>query len=213
VHFAYIIGYPDNTVRPQNNITREEVTAVFYRLLEANYKNSIKTTRNNFPDVEAGRWSSCPIGTLANGNIIVGYPDGTFRPGNNITRAEVAVIASKFDKLTPIKSDKFSDVSGHWAEEYIYSAAHKGWVTGYPDGTFKPDQYITRAEFATLVNNVLERRVKAEDVLPEARQFSDLKKDAWHYEAMQEAINSHNYTRKDDGYEEWADIYYPDLDM
>ena len=107
----------------------------------------------------------------------------------------------------------FSDVSGHWAEELINSAAQKGWVTGYPDGTFKPDQYITRAEFVTLVNNVLERRVKAEDILPEARQFPDLDKDAWYYEAMQEAINSHDYIRKPDGYEEWTEIYYPDLDM
>ncbi|NLN77277.1 MAG: S-layer homology domain-containing protein, partial [Armatimonadetes bacterium] len=151
--------------------------------------------------------------TLANGNIISGYPDGTFRPGNYITRAEIATIASKFDKLTPLEVNMFSDVSGHWAEEFINSAAQKGWVTGYPDGTFKPDQYITRAEFVTLVNNVLERRVKSEDILPEARQFPDLDKDAWYYEAMQEAINSHHYIRKPDTYEEWTEIYYPDLDM
>ncbi len=212
-HFAYIIGYPDNTVRPQGNITREEVAAVFYRLLESSTRDRLKVTVSDFPDVEANRWSSYHIATLANGNIILGYPDGTFRPGNYITRAEIATIASKFDKLTPLEIDMFSDVSGHWAEELINSAAQKGWVTGYPDGTFKPDQYITRAEFVTLVNNVLERRVKAEDILPEARQFPDLDKDAWYYEAMQEAINSHDYIRKPDGYEEWTEIYYPDLDM
>ena len=213
-HFAYIVGYPDNTVQPEGIITREEVAAVFYRLLDANYRETIKTTSNDFPDVGLDRWSSKHIGTLASVGIVVGYPDGTFRPGNSITRAEIATIASKFDKLSPFEDNRFSDIMGHWANQYINSAAQKGWVAGYPDGTFKPDQAITRAEFMTLVNNVLDRRVLAEDILPDARQFPDLLESEWYYEEVQEAINSHYYERTNPkDYEIWTQIYYPELDM
>ena len=144
---------------------------------------------------------------MAKGGIIEGYEDGSFRAGNFITRAELATIASRFDNLSPFEANSFSDISGHWANKYINSASAKGWVNGYPDGSFKPDQYITRAEFVTLVNNVLERRVHKEDILAESRKFPDLKETKWYYEAMQESINSHHYKRMDDSYEEWIDIY------
>ncbi|MCF6465011.1 S-layer homology domain-containing protein, partial [Clostridium sp. Cult2] len=212
-HFQYIQGYPDNTVRPEGLITREEVAAVFYRLLTEKYRNGILAHTNNFSDVEANRWSNRHISTLANGAIITGYPDGTFKPGNFITRAELAAIASRFDKLSPFEADSFSDIKGHWANKYINSASQKGWVKGYEDGTFKPDQYITRAEFVTLVNAVLERRVHKKDILEDARKFPDLLKSKWYYEEMQEAINSHYYFRMKDTYEEWTEIYYPVLDM
>ena len=212
-HIQYIKGYPDGTVRPEGLITREEVSAVFYRLLEMNYRESIKTYNASFPDVDSNRWSVKHIATLAKGNIIKGYPDGNFMPGNYITRAELATIASRFDKLSPFVDNSFSDIDGHWANKYINSAYGKGWVNGYPDGTFKPDQYITRAEFVTLVNNVLDRRVHREHILPEAKQFPDLGFSAWYYEAMQEAINSHTYIRLEDTYEQWTEIYYPILDM
>ena len=212
-HFQYIQGYPDNTVRPEGLITREEVSAVFYRLLESNYRVSILTQVENFPDIDSYRWSLRHIATLANGSIINGYPDGSFRPSKFITRAELATIASKFDKLTPSQNNIFSDIEGHWANKYINSATTKGWVKGYPDGTFKPDQYVTRAEFVTLVNNVLERRVHKEYILPEAKVFPDLLDTMWYYEAMQDAINSHLYIRLEDSYENWIEIYYPTLDM
>ena len=212
-HFQYIQGYPDNTVRPEGLITREEVSAVFYRLLTNESRSDIWTTNENFPDVDSTRWSLRHIATLANGSIIQGYPDGTFKPGSFITRAELATIASRFDNLSPFESNSFSDIGGHWANEYINSASIKGWVNGYPDGTFKPNQYITRAEFVTLVNNVLDRRVRANAILAEAKQFSDLLNTKWYYEAMQEAINSHLYLRLEDTYEGWTEIYYPILDM
>ncbi len=212
-HFQYIQGYPDGTVKPEGNITRDEVAAVFYRLLTDEYRNSIKTDTHKFSDVAASRWSNVHIATLAKVGIVTGYTDGTFRPGNYITRAELATIASRFDKLSPFESDKFSDIKGHWANKYINSAAQKGWVNGYSDGTFKPDQYITRAEFVTLVNNVLERRVSIGEILPESKQFPDLPKNKWYYEAMQEAINSHYYYRLDNSYEDWVEIYYPKLEM
>ena len=212
-HSAYVIGYPDNTVRPEDYITREEVSAVFYRLLTPGYRNSIKTNSHSFLDIETGRWSGKHIRTLSSARIIEGYPDETFRPANNITRAELATIASRFDKLSPFTGNNFTDIAGHWGNRYINSAARKGWVNGYPDGTFKPDQHITRAEFMTLVNNVLDRRVHQKDILSEARQFPDLSKDAWYYEEVQEAINSHHYKRLPDTFEEWIDIYYPVLDV
>ncbi len=212
-HFAYIIGYPDNTVRPEGRITREEVAAVFFRLLDANYRDIIRALVSDFPDVPANRWSSKHIATLAAGTILEGYPDGTFKPGASITRAELATIAARFDELESLETNAFPDAEGHWAEKYINSAAAKGWVDGYPDGTFKPDQYITRAEFVTLVNRVLERKVRQKDILPEAKQFPDLTLGSWYYEAMQEAINSHLYERQEDGYEVWLEINYPELEM
>ncbi len=212
-HFAYIQGYPDGTVRPQGNVTREEVTAVFYRLLDSTYRESIKTTTENYNDVTENRWSAKHIGTLSNGEIINGYQDGSFRPGEKITRAELATVASRFDLLSAPDENKFSDITGHWAEKYILSAEDKGWVNGYVDGTFKPDQYITRAEFVTLVNNVLNRQVESEAILSNAKKFSDLAEGKWYYEDMMEAINSHNYERNDDGTEDWTEITFPSIEM
>ena len=207
-HYAYMVGYPDNTFRPEGKVTREEVATVFYKLLDEQSRTSMTTKANKFSDLEVDRWSCTPISTLAVSNIITGYEDGTFRPGNVITRAELATIASKFDNLSPFESNKFSDVAGHWANTFINSAAQKGWVNGYEDGTFKPEQAITRAEFATLVNNVLDRRVKKENILPDAKQFSDLNANAWYYEACQEAINSHYYERENPSdFEVWTELY------
>ncbi len=212
-HIAYIQGYPDNTIRPEGNITREEVAAVFYRLLDSTYRDTIKTTDSGFSDVSHKRWSAKHIGTLAKGDIISGYPDGTFKPGSFITRAELAAIASRFDKLSTVQINKFSDISGHWASKYINSAAEKGWVSGYSDGTFKPNQYITRAEFVTLVNNVLKRNVNEEGILSNAKKFPDLTKNKWYYEDMEEAMNSHNYQLSPDNVETWTEIYNANNEM
>ncbi len=212
-HFQYIQGYPDDTVRPEGLITREEVAAVFYRLLDQGYRLTILTDKENFIDVDSGRWSLKHIATLSNGNIIEGYPDGSFKPGNPITRAELAAIASKFDNLSAVQENSFTDIEGHWAIEYINSAAAKGWVKGYPDGTFKPDQYITRAEFVTLVNNVLGRKVHKDNISEGAKVFPDLLENMWYYEAMMEAINSHTYKMDENMSESWIEIIYPSLDL
>ncbi len=212
-HFQYIQGYPDDTVRPEGLITREEVAAVFYRLLDPGYRLTILTDKENFIDVDSGRWSLKHIATLSNGNIIEGYPDGSFKPENPITRAELAAIASKFDKLSAVQENSFTDIEGHWAIEYINSAAAKGWVKGYPDGTFKPDQYITRAEFVTLVNNVLGRKVHKDNILEGAKVFPDLLENMWYYEAMMEAINSHTHKMDENMSESWIEIIYPSLDL
>ncbi|WP_352400704.1 InlB B-repeat-containing protein [Anaerotignum sp.] len=204
-HFAYIFGYEDDTVRPMNRISREEVAAIFYRLLNDAVRESFKTTKHNFPDVLGQRWSNTSIATLTNGEILAGYPNGQFKPGNAITRAEFAVIVSKFDSLSKSEKNMFKDIENHWAKDFINSAALKGWINGYPDGAFHPDEYITRAEAMTLINSVLNRRVSKEGMLEDAKYWTDNQEDAWYYEAVMEATNSHDYTRETaDGVETWT---------
>lgn len=206
-HFAYIKGYEDKTVRANDEITREEVAMVFYRLLDSNYRERIEINTNNFDDMSNNRWSNKAVSTLVNGDIITGYPNNEFRPDKSITRAEVAAIASRFDNLEKAENH-FLDISKHWAEEYIKSASKKGWVKGYLDNTFRPDEYITRAEFVSLVNNVLERKVNKENILDGIEIFKDLDTKAWYYQDIVEATNSHNYekTRLNDGSEVWTEL-------
>ena len=207
-HFAYVSGYEDGTVRPNNNITREEVAAIFYRLLTDESRAIYDTDVNDFSDVTASRWSNRAISTLSNAGIISGYPDGTFRPGQTITRAEFAAIAAQFDVVTENVENPFSDTTGHWAENLISYAASKGWVSGYTDGTFLPQKAITRAEAMTLINNVLDREVDEEGLLAEAKQWPDNQKDSWYYYEVLEATNSHDYTRRSEGnlVENWTAI-------
>ncbi len=205
-HFAYIIGYPEGDIRPLNNITREEVAMIFYRLLTDESRDAFLSDVNPFPDVEGDRWSNRAISTLFNAGIISGYPDGTFRPSAPISRAEFATIAAKFDNLDLGMPSEFTDIVGHWAEEYITSAENKGWVNGYPDMTFKPDQDITRAESMTLINNVLERAVPKENIHPDAIFWPDISEDDWYFEIVMEATNSHDYTIEEDGDELWIGL-------
>ncbi|MEA5083216.1 MAG: S-layer homology domain-containing protein [Lachnospiraceae bacterium] len=204
-HFAYVFGYEDGTVRPENKVTREEVATIFYRLLTDGTRDALFTKEQNFPDVSSSRWSNVAIATLLNGKIVSGYPDGEFKPGNYITRAEFAAIVAKFDNLSYSGDNKFSDIYAHWAANYINSAAIKGWISGYPDGTFHPDAYISRAEAITLINAVLGRQVSKDGLLPEAKYWSDNTPDKWYYEAVMEATNSHDYDREtDSNVEKWT---------
>jgi hypothetical protein len=203
-HFAYVIGYPEGDVRPMNNITREEVAMIFYRLLTDASRDQLLSDVNPFTDVESNRWSNRAISTLYNADIISGYPDGTFKPSDPISRAEFATIAAKFDDLDLGNSSKFSDIFGHWAEKYITSAENKGWINGYPDMTFKPEQDITRAEAMTLINNVLERSVPEENIHPDAIFWPDNPSTEWYFEAIMEATNSHDYVIEEDGDELWT---------
>ncbi len=209
-HFAYVFGYEDNTARPKNKISREEVSTIFYRLMTDDLRESMTTLTQGFPDVKNTRWSNKPIATLANGKIIGGYPDGSFKPGSSITRAEFAAIVSRFDNLNYQGADKFSDIKGHWAAATINAAAERGWIGGYPDGTFRPNAYITRAEAMALINKVLNRHVSEKGLLPDARYWKDNSKNAWYYEDVMEATNSHDYTRDEStGIETWT-IIKPD---
>lgn len=206
-HFAYVIGYPDGNVRPEANITREEVTTIFYRLLKDDVRDSIFTDANSFTDVEADRWSNKAISTMANGGYVKGYEDGSFVPGANITRAEFVTIVSRFLNGSTNEAASFSDVSGHWAESYIAAATANKWVNGYEDGTFRPDNNITRAEAMAIINRILVRYVNAEGLHADTKQWPDNKADAWYYYDVLEATNAHNYVRQDNGiYEKWESI-------
>lgn len=205
-HFAYVLGYPEGDIKPLNNITREEVAMIFYRLLTDESRNEYLSDVNPFDDLDGNGWSVMAISTLYKANIITGYPDGTFRPTEPITRAEFATIAARFDKLDLSNSTKFTDITGHWAEKYITSAEIKGWVNGYPDLTFKPEQDITRAEAMTLINNVLGREVKKENIHEEAIDWPDITSSDWYYEDVMEATNSHAYVNERNNGELWTGI-------
>ncbi len=210
-HFAYVIGYPDGNVKPANNITRAEVATIFFRLLNEDTRDTNITAENAFNDVNSKDWFNKAISTLAKLEIVNGRTADKFIPGANITRAEFATIAARFDNSDYEVSDEFTDVSGHWAEADIHKAAAFGWIKGYGDNTFKPDEFITRAEAMTLINRVLNRVPKyASDLLDDMVKWPDnADTSAWYYLPIQEATNSHDYTVKEDGYEKWTKITSP----
>lgn len=212
-HFAYVIGYPDGTVHPNGQITRAEVATIFFRLLKDEVRDGAFTTSNTYSDVAYGKWYNNPISTMSALGIITGYPDGTFKPNKPITRAEFAAIAARFDETQSGKSATFSDVIGHWAAKEIGIAYYNDWIKGYPDGTFKPDQNITRAEAMTLINRVLERKPESPaDLLTNMNKWTDnMDTSKWYYLDVQEATNSHGYTRKTFNYELWRQML-PDPD-
>ncbi|MDY2968697.1 MAG: InlB B-repeat-containing protein [Butyricicoccus pullicaecorum] len=207
-HYAYIIGYAeDGTVRPNANITRAEVATIFFRLLTDEARDQFWSTSNNFSDVTADAWYNNAVSTMVNAGIIQGYEDGTFRPNNNITRAEFAAIASRFmSSGYDVEKDLFSDIASHWARESINDAAMTQWIHGYLDGTFLPNKAITRAEAVTLVNNVLQRKPDADHMLDSMIKWPDnMDTSAWYYEAIQEATNSHDYDLFEGAeYETWT---------
>ena len=206
-HFAYIVGYGNGEVRPQNNITRAEVATIFFRLLTDDVRDENLTKTNRYSDVAATSWYNTAVSTLSSMGIITGYPDGTFRPNAAITRAEFAAIAARFDNDGDKTAAKFSDIATHWAKDEISIAYNNGWITGYPDGTFGPQRDITRAETMTLVNRVLNRQPETEDdLLPNMTVWTDnANPKAWYYLAVQEATNSHYYKFKTNSkYEQWT---------
>lgn len=210
-HVAYIIGYPDGTVRPADKINRAETVTILFRLLTEESRGKYWSTTNPFTDVPRGDWYNTAVSTLYNAGILAGYPDGTFRPAANITRAEYATLFSRFFDVLSADGVDFSDIEGHWAEEWILSAAAHGFIYGYPDGTFRPDQEITRAEAMTLTNRVLDRRPHRDHLHEDMIVWSDnLDTNAWYYADVQEASNSHEYVMvnsgSEDAYEIWQAI-------
>lgn len=204
-HYAYIVGYEDGTVRPEGDLTRAEVATIFFRLLTDVSRKQFWTTRSAYSDVTQKDWYNNAIATMTNAGILKGYEDGTFCPNAKITRAEFAAIAARFDSSAAETDSGFTDIAGHWAEAEISRAVSLGWLQGYEDGTFRPDQPITRAEVMTIVNRMLDRIPENEtDLLPEMNIWSDNFPGTWYYLAVQEATNSHTYIRKNSGYETWV---------
>ena len=204
-HYAYVIGYPDGSVHPNGEITRAEVAVIFFRLLRDDVRSANFTTYNAYTDVSADKWYNNPISTMSRLGIIKGYPDGTFRPNDPITRAEFAAIAARFDEHKAAKLASFTDIYGHWAVSEISLAYENGWIKGYNDGTFRPNRNITRAEAMALINRVLNRAPeKPSDLLNNMNKWTDnLDTTKWYYLDVQEATNSHDYTRKTNNYEMW----------
>jgi uncharacterized repeat protein (TIGR02543 family) len=197
-HVAYIIGYPDGTVKPTGNITRAEIAMVFFRLLKAEVREENLTTENSFTDVPEDAWYCEAVSTLAAMGILSGNANGTFDPNRPITRAELATICARFDTSTAGGSS-FTDIEGHWAQAYIEKAAALGWIQGYPDGTFRPDSNITRAETMTLINRVLDRTPESEEQFPENMITwpDNLDKTMWYYLDVQEATNTYTPKHKE----------------
>ena len=208
-HYAYIIGYGNNDVRPQNNITRAEVATIFFRLLTDETREANMTKSNGYNDVKDGDWFCCAVSTLSKMGIIKGYEDGSFKPNDPISRAEFAAIAARFDPDGDKTPATFADVTSHWAKDEISIAANHGWIKGYEDGSFKPDQKITRAETMTLVNRVLNRLPETKDDLHKDMKtwVDNMDETAWYYLAVQEATNSHYFKNKTGTkFEQWTDL-------
>ena len=206
-HDAYVIGYPDGNVHPQGNISRAETATIFFRLLKADTRDGNLTAENVFADVANGKWFNKAISTMAKLGIVKGRSAETFAPDAPITRAEFAAICARFNTKPTNTSNSFSDISGHWAEAEIERAVAFGWIAGYPDGTFRPDTYITRAEAMTMINRVLCRMPQDEkDLLRTMVVWPDNKPTDWHYLAVQEATNSHEFERKGAVNEKWTKL-------
>lgn len=205
-HIAYVNGYNDGTVRPEAKITRAEAATMFYRLLNEDVKAEYETDENEFSDVSEADWYCTAVSTLANIGIFGGYPDGSFRPDAYITRAEFAAICARIDGEDADETAEYSDIDGHWAADEISRVAELGWVKGYTDGTFRPNQQITRAEAMAVINRITERNPETKaDLLDSMKTWVDNTEDKWYYIDVQEATVAHDYERKDNGREAWAD--------
>ena len=206
-HYAYVVGYSDGTVRPNANISRAEVATIFFRLLKEDVRDGNLTAENTFTDVTDGQWHNKAISTMAKLGVVKGRNAEAFDPDAPITRAEFATICARFDKNQISTSSNFTDISGHWAEKYIERAATLGWIAGYSDGTFRPSNYITRAEAMTMINRVLCRMPQsADDLLNNMTVWPDNHPTDWHYLAVQEATNSHDFDCKGEVNEKWTKL-------
>jgi hypothetical protein len=216
-HHAFMIGFhEDGTIRPQANITRAQATAIFFRLITDSHRASIWSQTNSFDDVTIERWFNNPVSTMENGGLFAGIPLGSSFNGNQAaTRAEFAAMVVNYLGLGHYRitdGHAFSDIDGHWAADAINVAFMQGWVNGFGDGTFRPDQQITRAEVAALVNRALDGRPECHtDLLEGMVTWPDnMNQDAWYYLYIQEATNSHYYERKADGiHETWTQLIEP----
>ncbi len=206
-HISYIIGYPEGDVRPNGNITRAETATIFFRLLKGSVRDGNLTDTSVFTDVTKEKWYNQPISTVAKLGILKGRTETAYVPNAPITRAEFAAICARFDTSKHDGDSNFTDISGHWAEAEIERAASLGWIKGYTDRTFRPENYITRAEAMTMINRVLNRLPEDEDDLLDGMNvWPDNKPGDWYYLAVQEATNSHDFTRKGDVHERWTKL-------
>ena len=206
-HYAYIVGGPDGTVRPNDSMTRAGVATIFFRLLKDSVRDANLLTGCTYTDVADDYWANTAISTMTGLGIVQGRSTTTFDPKAPITRAQFAAICARFDTGKSNGEQTFSDIQGHWAEKYIQRAAELGWIKGFEDGTFRPDTYITRAQAMTMINRVLNRIPEDEsDLLPGMNVWPDCNPGDWFYLAVQEATNSHDFEHKAGNYETWTKL-------
>ena len=213
-HINYLVGYADGTVRPNAPITRAEVATIFYRLMREEVRAKLQTDECAYTDVDAGDWYCSAVATLTRGGFLKGYPDGSFRPNEPISRAELAVVLCRFDSAFGwIECDGgFSDTEGHWAKAHIDFSATRGYVVGYPEGIFAPNRDISRAETVAMVNRLLQRFVDEEGLSEDAARWSDCSPESWYYCDIVEATNNHDFERSEreamDGafHENWTGV-------
>ena len=206
-HYAYIVGVPGGTVRPNDSMTRAGVATIFFRLLKDSVRDANLLTGCTYTDVPDGHWANTAISTMTGLDIVRGYDAAAFGPGDPITRAQFAAICARFDTGKSNGSRTFSDIEGHWAKAYIERAAELGWISGFQDGTFRPDAYITRAQAVTMINRMLNRLPEdPSDLLPGMNVWPDCGPGDWFYLAIQEATNSHDYRHKAGSYEIWTGL-------
>lgn len=204
-HIQYVYGYPDGTVKPEANVTREEITAMLYRLLKADVRTQLETTENEFTDISEDRWSNVAISSMTKGGYLYGCGDGLFNPEAEITRGELAAIVSRFVGRIVEGDRGFNDIDGHWAEESIKSVANNEWIFGYTDGSFKPDAKITRAEAIAIINRVVVRYVNHEGLTGAEKHWPDNDPSSWYYYPVVEATNHHDHQRDETKYNElWS---------
>lgn len=211
-HEAYLLGFPDGTIRPNGKVTRAEAATILFRLLTDEYRLQIWSQDNTFSDVDSNYWFNNAVSTLANANLIEGFSDGTFRGHQEITRAEFAAIITRFIKNIEYPGvDIFTDIEGHWARNAINLMGFFQWIVGFEDGSFGPEKSITRAEVAVFLNRMLKRHPgSVEDLLPDMIIWPDnMNQNSWYYLDIQEATNSHNFLMKNALHEQWTEIREP----
>ena len=207
-HFAYVQGYADGTVRPNTPVTRAQVATILFRLLDESVRKEYLTENNTFTDVASNYWANTAISTMANMGVFKGRTADRFDPNAPITRGEFAAVCARFDDSKVKTTETYSDINGYWAANEILRAAALGWVQGYQDGSYRPNNSITRAQVVTMINRVLCRMPeKNADLLKGMSSFTDCAEDDWCYLAIQEATNSHDYKTKSGSiHEKWTDL-------
>ena len=196
-HFAYMVGYPDGTFKPQANITRAEVAAIIYRLMTPESRAKFHDGDCMFSDVQAGMWFNESVCTLVKAGIISGYPDGTFKPNQSITRAEFSSMIARMFSVSYVGNNSFEDINGHWAQSYMNILSKLGILKGDSNGNANPDANLTRAE-ATAMCNRLVGHNSTNSSLNSCKEpitsWPDVSNGAWFYADVLEATNSHDYT-------------------
>ena len=207
-HFAYVQGYADGTVRPNTPVTRAQVATILFRLLDESVRKEYLTESNTFTDVAANYWANTAISTMANMGVFKGRTADRFDPNAPITRGEFAAVCARFDDSKVKTTETYSDIDGYWAADEILRAAALGWVQGYQDGSYRPNNSITRAQVVTMINRVLCRMPEENaDLLKGMTSFTDCAEGDWCYLAIQEATNSHDYKTKSGSiHEKWTDL-------